>query len=138
MGVQLSQKLPGVNVVNAKELEIKGITNFQQAMLQAYRALNKIKYQKRSVEYGTYDEADLNTRNNIILVADDTRPMLISSGSVLEYEGNISASTYLVTTDTQSKRDLFLTTEKSGGGVESSITAINNTDQYYLNDKDYI
>ena len=189
-------KLPDDNVVNAKELEIKGITNFQQAMLLAYRALNKIKYQKRSVEFGAYHEADLITRNDLILVADDTRPMLISSGSVLEqdglyltlsqpclltpgetyvihlqmpnkqvdvievtqgeseyevllaraptslivleYEGNISASTYLVTTDTHSKRDLFLITEKSGGGAESSITAINYTDQYYLNDKDYI
>lgn len=57
---------------------------------------------------------------------------------VLEYEGNISASTYLVTTDTHSKRDLFLITEKSGGDAESSITAINYTDQYYLKDKDYI
>ncbi|RXS93953.1 host specificity factor TipJ family phage tail protein [Acinetobacter junii] len=189
-------KLPDDNVVNAKELEIKGITNFQQAMLLAYRALNKIKYQKRSVEFGAYHEADLITRNDLILVADDTRPMLISSGSVLEqdglyltlsqpclltpsetyvihlqmpnkqvdvievtqgeseyevllaraptslivleYEGNISASTYLVTTDTHRKRDLFLITEKSGGGAESSITAINYTDQYYLNDKDYI
>lgn len=189
-------KLPDDNVVNAKELEIKGITNFQQAMLLAYRALNKIKYQKRSVEFGAYHEADLITRNDLILVADDTRPMLISSGSVLEqdglyltlsqpclltpgetyvihlqmpnkqvdvievtqgtseyevllaraptslivleYEGNISASTYLVTTDTHSKRDLFLITEKSGGGAESSITAINYTDQYYLNDKDYV
>ncbi|MGA4853965.1 hypothetical protein [Acinetobacter haemolyticus] len=37
-----------------------------------------------------------------------------------------------------SKRDLFLITEKSGGGAESSITAINYTDQYYLNDKDYV
>lgn len=189
-------KLPDDNVVNAKELEIKGITNYQQAMLLAYRALNKIKYQKRSVEFGAYHEADLITRNDLILVADDTRPMLISSGSVLEqdglyltlsqpclltpsetyvihlqmpnkqvdvievtqgeseyevllaraptslivleYEGNISASTYLVTTDTHRKRDLFLITEKSGGGAESSITAINYTDQYYLNDKDYI
>lgn len=64
-----SQKLPDVNI---KELEIKGITNFQQAMLQAYRALNKIKYQKRSVEFGAYHEADLITRNDLILVADDT------------------------------------------------------------------
>ena len=136
------------------------------------------------------------TRNDLILVADDTRPMLISSDSVLEQgglyltlsqpclltlgetyvihlqmpnkqvdvievtqgtseyevllaraptslivfesEGNISASTYLVTTDTHSKRDLFLITEKSGGGAESSMTAINYTDQYYLKDKDYI
>jgi len=191
-----SQKLPDSNVVNAKELEIRGITNFQQAMLLAYRALNKIKYQKRSVEFDAYHEAYLITRNDLILVADDTRSMLISSGSVfeqdglylnlsqpclltpgetyvihlqmpnkqvdvievtqgtseyevllaraptslivLEYEGNISASTYLVTTDTHSKRDLFLITEKSGGGAESSITAINYTDQYYLKDKDYI
>lgn len=66
---KLSQKLPDANVVNAKELEIKGITNFQQAMLQAYRALNKIKYQKRSVEFGAYHEADLITLNDLILVS---------------------------------------------------------------------
>lgn len=189
-------KLPNDNVVNARELEIKGITNLQQAMLLAHRAMNKLLYQKKTVEFSAYSEADLVTRNDLILVADDTRPMLISSGSVIdqdglyltlsqqcvleqdesyvvhlqlpngqvdvvqvtqgdsgrevllaraptsqlviEYEGNISCSTYLVTTDTYSKRDLFLITEKSGGGTESSITAINYTDQYYLNDKDYV
>lgn len=189
-------KLPNDNVVNARELEIKGITNLQQAMLLAHRALNKLLYQKKTVEFSAYSEADLVTRNDLILVADDTRPMLISSGSVIdqdglyltlsqpcvleqdesyvihlqllngqvdvvhvtqggherevllaraptsqlviEYEGNICCSTYLVTTDTQSKRDLFLITEKSGGDTESSITAINYTDQYYLNDKDYV
>lgn len=82
-----SQKLPDSNVVNAKELEIRGITNFQQAMLLAYRALNKIKYQKRSVEFDAYHEAYLITRNDLILVADDTRSMLISSGSVFEQDG---------------------------------------------------
>ncbi|WP_336916586.1 host specificity factor TipJ family phage tail protein [Acinetobacter modestus] len=188
-------KLPDSNVVNAKELEIKGITNQQQAMLIAYRALNKLNYQKQSVEFSAYHETDLVTRNDLILVANDVRPMLISSGVVLEqiglyltlsqpcvlasdksyvihlqlpnkqvdviqivqgdneyevllaratsslivleYDGNISASTYLVTTDTESKRDLFLITEKSGGSAESSITAINYTDSYYQNDKDF-
>ncbi|MHA3982323.1 host specificity factor TipJ family phage tail protein [Acinetobacter venetianus] len=188
-------KLPNDNVINAKSLEISGITNEAQAKLLAYRALNKLKHKKRSVEFSAYHETDLVTRNDLILVADDTRPMLVSSGSVIEqdglyltlsqpcvldenetyvihlqlpnsqvdviqlsqgsherevllaraptsqlvveYEGNISCSTYLVTSDTHSKRDLFLITEKSGGG-ESSITAINYTDQYYLNDKDYV
>lgn len=60
-----------------------------------------------------------------------------TSQLVIEYEGNISCSTYLVTTDTHSKRDLFLITEKSGR-AESSVTAINYTDQYYLNAKDYV
>ncbi|MBC67412.1 MAG: hypothetical protein CL492_00665 [Acinetobacter sp.] len=163
-------KLPNDNVINAKSLEISGITNEAQAKLLAYRALNKLKHKKRSVEFSAYHEADLVTRNDLILVADDTRPMLVSSGSVIEqdglyltlsqpcvldenetyvihlqlpnsqadviqlsqgaherevllaraptsqlvveYEGNISCSTYLVTTDTHSKRDLFLITEK--------------------------
>nr|WP_314369151.1 host specificity factor TipJ family phage tail protein [uncultured Acinetobacter sp.] len=188
-------KLPDSNAVNAKELEIKGITNQQQAMLIAYRALNKLNYQKQSVEFSAYHETDLVTRNDLVLVANDVRPVLISSGTVLEqiglyltlsqpcildsdksyvihlqlpnkqvdviqivqgdneyevllarataslivleYDGNISASTYLVTTDTESKRDLFLITEKSGGSAESSITAINYTDSYYQNDKDF-
>lgn len=188
-------KLPDDNVVNPRELEIKGITNYQQAMLLANRALNKLKYQKQSVEFAAYHEADLVTRNDLILVANDVRPLLISSGTVieqnglvlylsqpcvlpvgetcvihlqlptkqvdviqvtqgsneyevllaraptsmivLEYEGNISASTYLVTTDSQRKRDLCLITEKSGGSSETTITAINYTDNYYLNDKDF-
>ncbi|WP_312056803.1 host specificity factor TipJ family phage tail protein [Acinetobacter courvalinii] len=188
-------KLPNDNVVNPRELEIKGITNYQQAMLLANRAWNKLKYQKQSVEFAAYHESDLVTRNDLILVANDIRPLLISSGSVLEqngliltlsqpcilpvgetcvihlqlpnkqvdviqvtqgsdeyelllaraptsqivleYEGNISSSTYLVTTDSHRKRDLFLITEKSGGGTEATITAINYTDNYYLNDKDF-
>lgn len=79
-------KLPNDNLVNARELEIKGITNLQQAMLLAHRALNKLFYKKKTVEFSAYSEADLVTRNDLILVADDTRPMLIT-GSVIDQDG---------------------------------------------------
>lgn len=134
------------------------------------------------------------TRNDLILVADDTRPMILGSGVVrdqnglqialsqptileagktcvihlqlpnktvdvigvagvageqhvitlaraptsdliLEYEGNISCSQYVTTDESDSKRDLFLLTEKSADGT---ITGINYSDRYYSNDQDFI
>ncbi len=58
-----------------------------------------------------------------------------TSDLILEYEGNISCSQYVITDESDSKRDLFLVTEKSADGT---ITGINYSDRYYSNDQDFI
>ena len=185
-------KLPHDDVINPQKIDAKGVTNENQAKLLAYRAYNKLIYQRKAVEFQTYHEADLVTRNDLLLVADDTKQQVISSGSVLdqdglylelsqsceldssksyvihlqlpnksvdvisikqgdseynvllsraptaslvlEYDGNLSCTQYIVTSDTDTKKDLFIVTEKSSDGT---ITAINYSDSYYSNDKDF-
>ena len=179
-------------MINPQKIDAKGVTNENQAKLLAYRAYNKLIYQRKAVEFQTYHEADLVTRNDLLLVADDTKQQVISSGSVLdqdglylelsqsceletgqnyvihlqlpnksvdvisikqgdseynvllsraptaslvlEYDGNLSCTQYIVTSDTDTKKDLFIVTEKSSDGT---ITAINYSDSYYSNDKDF-
>ncbi|MCG2572389.1 host specificity factor TipJ family phage tail protein [Acinetobacter sp. ME22] len=185
--------LPNDDVVNPQSIDAKGVTHENQAKLLAYRAYNKLIYQRRAVEFQTYHEADLITRNDLLLVADDTKQQMISSGAVLdqdglylelsqrceleagqnyvihlqlpnksvdviavtqgddehevllaraptaslilEYDGNLSCTQYIITRDTGARRDLFLVTEKSSDGT---ITSINYSDLYYNNDKDFI
>ncbi|MHA3057736.1 host specificity factor TipJ family phage tail protein [Acinetobacter sp. ANC 4641] len=186
-------KLPNDDVINPQKIDAKGVTNRQQAYLLAHRAYNKLLYQRRAVEFQTYHEADLVTRNDLLLVADDTKQQVISSGAVLdqdglylqlsqsceleagqnyvihlqlpnksvdviavtqgddqhevllaraptanlilEYDGNLSCTQYIITHDTGARRDLFLVTEKSSDGT---ITAINYSDLYYNNDQDFM
>lgn len=186
-------KLPHDDVINPQKIDAKGVTNRQQAYLLAHRAYNKLLYQRRAVEFQTYHEADLVTRNDLLLVADDTKQQVISSGAVLdqdglylqlsqsceleagqnyvihlqlpnksvdviavtqgddphevllaraptanlilEYDGNLSCTQYVITHDTGARRDLFLVTEKSSDGT---ITAINYSDLYYNNDQDFL
>lgn len=186
-------KLPHDDVINPQKIDAKGVTNRQQAYLLAHRAYNKLLYQRRAVEFQTYHEADLVTRNDLLLVADDTKQQVISSGAVLdqdglylqlsqrceleagqnyvihlqlpnksvdviavtqgddqhevllaraptanlilEYDGNLSCTQYIITHDTGARRDLFLVTEKSSDGT---ITAINYSDLYYNNDQDFL
>lgn len=185
--------LPDDSTVNPQKIDATGVTNRKQAYLLAHRAYNKLLHQRRAVEFQTYHEADLITRNDLILVANDTVPVVLSSGAVmeqdglyvelsqsvtleankdyvihlqlpnktvdiigvsatdddhivllrraptsalvLEYEGNLSCSQYVITEDTDTKRDLFLVTEKSSDGT---ITAVNYNAAYYANDKDFI
>lgn len=186
--------LPDDTVINPQKIDATGVTNYEQAYLLAYRAYNKLLHQRQAVEFQAYHEADMITRNDLLLVADDTRPKIVGSGAVidqeglriylsqnavleagksyvihlqlpnrtvdvisasgvagenesvllaraptsdliLEYEGNISCSQYVITEESGAKRDLGLVTEKSTDGT---ITMINYTDRYYANDKDFI
>ncbi|AXY57257.1 hypothetical protein CDG60_12190 [Acinetobacter chinensis] len=184
--------LPDDKITNAKNIEVRGVTSREHAHLLAHRAWNKLLHQRRSCQFSAYHEADLVTRNDLILVANDTRPMVLSSGSVieqdglyitlsqpcrlgagvhyvhlnlpgrkvdsiqvtqgshdrelllarapvaplvLEYDGNLSCSQYIVTTDSDLKRDLFLITDKSSS---NELTCINYSDAYYENDHDFV
>lgn len=186
--------LPDDGIINPQTIDATGVTNYEQAYLIAHRAYNKLLNQRKAAEFQAYHEADMVTRNDLILVADDTRPMILGSGVVqdqnglqialsqptileagktyvihlqlpnktvdvigvagvtdeqhvitlaraptsdliLEYEGNISCSQYVITDESEAKRDLFLVTEKSADGT---ITGINYSDRYYSNDQDFI
>ncbi|EXB86866.1 host specificity factor TipJ family phage tail protein [Acinetobacter sp. 272263] len=92
-------KLPDENITNPKKIELAGVTNKYQAHFLAHRAWNKIRYQRETVQFTAYGEADLITINDRIAVTDDTIPSLVpvgdgfTQGEVVEWVGqNVSVS----------------------------------------------
>lgn len=74
-------KLPDENRDNYKSIEAPGITNKVQAHLQAWRAWNKIRYNRKTIEFTGYGETDLVTRKDRIAVVDSTLPM-VAAGQI--------------------------------------------------------
>ncbi|WP_179992009.1 MULTISPECIES: host specificity factor TipJ family phage tail protein [unclassified Acinetobacter] len=74
-------KLPHDGLSNYKTIESNGVTNAVQAHLLAHRAWNKLRFNRKNIEFTAYGEADLVTRNDRIAVVDDVFKML-GSGEV--------------------------------------------------------
>lgn len=79
-------KLPHDGLANYKTIESNGVTNAIQAHFLAHRAWNKMQFNRKTIEFTAYGEADLVTRNDRIAVVDDVFKML-GSGEV-EYQNN--------------------------------------------------
>ena len=71
-------KLPDELQTNYKAIEVAGVTNSVQAHFLANRAWNKLKYNRKSIEFTAYGEADLVTRMDRIAVVDSTVPIMCS------------------------------------------------------------
>lgn len=74
-------KLPHDGLANYKTIESNGVTNAVQAHFLAHRAWNKLRFNRRNIEFTAYGEADLVTRNDRIAIVDDVFKML-GSGEV--------------------------------------------------------
>lgn len=74
-------KLPHDGLSNYKTIESNGVTNAIQAHLLAHRAWNKMQFNRKTIEFTAYGEADLVTRNDRIAVVDDVFKVL-GSGEV--------------------------------------------------------
>lgn len=74
-------KLPHDGLANYKTIESNGVTNAIQAHLLAHRAWNKMQFNRKTIEFTAYGEADLVTRNDRIAVVDNAFKML-GSGEV--------------------------------------------------------
>lgn len=74
-------KLPHDGLANYKTIESNGVTNSIQAHFLAHRAWNKMQFNRKTIEFTAYGEADLVTRNDRIAVVDDVFKML-GSGEV--------------------------------------------------------
>lgn len=74
-------KLPHDGLSNYKTIESNGVTNVIQAHLLAHRAWNKMQFNRKTIEFTAYGEADLVTRNDRIAIVDDVFKML-GSGEV--------------------------------------------------------
>ncbi len=74
-------KLPHDGLANYKTIESNGVTNAIQAHLLAHRAWNKMQFNRKTIEFTAYGEADLVTRNDRIAIVDDVFKML-GSGEI--------------------------------------------------------
>lgn len=79
--------------VKAKQLKIIGVQSERQAMLQAKRAYNKIKYQNTTTQFDALGEATQLVLNERVEITDNTRPDV--------FDGHIEAVNGLVLQLTQ-------------------------------------
>lgn len=79
-------KLPDALQTNYKTIETVGVTNPLQAHFLAWRVWNKLRFNRKAVEFTAYGEADLVTRKDRIALVDSTLPILCSGE--IEYQDN--------------------------------------------------
>lgn len=91
-------RLPDDVRTNYKTIDTQGVTNKVQAHFLANRVWNKLRYNRKAVEFTAYGEGDLVTRMDRIAVVDSTVPILCS-GQVQYQENTILTLDYLVDLD---------------------------------------
>lgn len=74
------------SVTNPLKIDSSGIRNHAQAKTRAWREWNKLQYRRVDIEFQALDEANILVRNNMIMVADNTREKT-QDGQVLKVEG---------------------------------------------------
>ena len=79
-------RLPDDLRTNYKTIDSKGVTNNIQAHFLANRAWNKLKFNRKAIEFTAYGEGDLVTRMDRIAIVDSTVPILCSGQ--IEYQEN--------------------------------------------------
>lgn len=91
-------KLPDELRTNYKTIDSQGVTNHIQAHLLAHRAWNKLRYNRKAIEFTAYGEGDLVTRMDRIAIVDSTVPILCS-GQVELQENTVLTLDYPVSLD---------------------------------------
>lgn len=128
-------KLPDENVTNPKKIELSGVTNKYQAHFLAHRAWNKIRYQRETVQFTAYGEADLITINDRIAVTDDTIPSLVpigdgfTQGEVVEWVGqNIAVSQPV---QLKADQSYIIHLQLPNGSIET-MQVVQGSDEWHL------
>lgn len=94
--VEKTLKLPNDQINNPKKIDGFGIVYKEQAHVIAWRAWNKLRYQRIACRFDAYAEAELVNKGDVIAVVDDTRltpiylgdpESMILSGEVLAWDG---------------------------------------------------
>lgn len=91
-------RLPDELRTNYKTIDTTGVTNKFQAHFLAYRVWNKLRYNRKAIEFTAYGEGDLVTRMDRIAVVDSTVPILCS-GQIEWQENTILTLDYPVDLD---------------------------------------
>ncbi|MCE1272433.1 MAG: hypothetical protein LWW88_12940 [Acinetobacter sp.] len=91
-------KLPDDLQTNYKTIETVGVTNPLQAHFLAWRVWNKLRFNRKAVEFTAYGEADLVTRKDRIALVDSTVPILCS-GEIEQQDNTVLTLDYPVNLD---------------------------------------
>lgn len=114
--------------VNPKTINSVGVRNQLQAYFQANRIYNKLRKQRVSVEFEATQEAQLLTRNDHILVADNTRPYT-QDGEIVGKTDLVLRTSQPVVFDPAKDYTVFL---QLTDGTVQAITATQGSDQYEI------
>jgi hypothetical protein len=118
------------SAINPKKVETIGIRSKLQAHFHAWRAWNKIRYQRVFTEFDATQEADLAVISDRILVSDNTRPN-IQDGEVLAQNVLELTLSQEVALTVYTTYEIFL--QHVDGSVESiGITAGSATNKVIL------
>ncbi|MGP9558237.1 host specificity factor TipJ family phage tail protein [Psychrobacter sp. AOP7-A1-24] len=91
-------RLPDDLRTNYKTIDSCGVTSHIQAHFLAHRAWNKLRYNRKAIEFTAYGEGDLVTRMDRIAVVDSTVPILCS-GQIEQQDNTILTLDYPVELD---------------------------------------
>lgn len=108
-------KLPDELRTNYKTIESNGVTNKLQAHFLANRIWNKLKYNRKGIEFTAYGEADLVTRMDRAAIVDSTVPILCS-GEIELQENTILTLDYPAELDPD--KDYVVHLQLKNGSVE--------------------
>ncbi|MDO0888515.1 host specificity factor TipJ family phage tail protein [Acinetobacter pittii] len=132
-----SIKLPNDGITNPKKIDLIGVTNKVQAHFLAHRAWNRIKYQRETIQFTGYGEADLVTINDRIAVVKDSIPTVVplgeeggfTSGEIEAWTGQNIQISQPVHLDTTKSYTIHL--QLSNGSVET-MQVTQGVDEWHL------
>ncbi|MBO1529660.1 hypothetical protein J3492_00330 [Psychrobacter sp. F1192] len=118
-------RLPDELRTNYKTIESQGVTNNVQAHFLANRAWNKLKYNRKAIEFTAYGEGDLVTRMDRIAVVDSTVPILCS-GQIENQENTVLTLDYPVSLDAGKNYVIHLQLKNSTVDVIEIVGQLND------------
>lgn len=117
-------KLPNDLQTNYKTIETVGVTNPLQAHFLAWRAWNKMRFNRKAIEFTGYGETDLVTRNDRIAVVDSTVPILCS-GEIDAQDNTVLTLGYPVNLDPAKQYVIHLQLKNGSVDVIDIVQQIN-------------
>ena len=120
--------LPDDQRTNYKTIDSQGVTSYAQAHFLAHRAWNKLRYNRKAIEFTAYGEGDLVTRMDRIAVVDSTVPILCS-GQVELQENTVLTLDYPAVLDESKSYVVHLQLKNSTVDV---IDIIGQTNDYQI------
>ncbi|MGO2339037.1 MAG: host specificity factor TipJ family phage tail protein [Psychrobacter sp.] len=121
-------RLPDDLRTNYKTITSQGVTNNVQAHFLAHRAWNKLKHNRKAIEFTAYGEGDLVTRMDRIAVVDSTVPILCS-GQIELQENTVLTLDYPVYLDAGKSYVIHLQLKN---GTVDVIEIIRQTGDYQI------
>lgn len=118
-------RLPDDLRTNYKTIDSQGVTNNVQAHFLAHRAWNKLRYNRKAIEFTAYGEGDLVTRMDRIAIVDSTVPILCS-GQIEYQENTVLTLDYPIELDANKNYVIHLQLKNSTVDVVEIVGQLND------------